>query len=265
MKERSDADFIEAGDAAACPPCIAQPLFVLVQPSRAGNVGAAARAIKTLGFEQLALVAARHRDVRAQPEALAFASGADDVLRAAREGQSLDAVAADCGVLVALSARVRDFGPPLHGPDWLPQLARSAAAQGRRVAFVFGNERAGLDNATVYGCDALLSLPTSPQYGSLNLSQAVQIVAWEWRRALGGFTLPQGPQAEPAATRAEVRELLEQARRALLALGFLDPAAPRRLIPRLERLAARSALSRQEVQILRGICRAVLLRCEQGD
>ncbi len=265
MKERGDADFIEAGDAAARPECIAQPLFVLVQPSQAGNVGAAARAIKTLGFAHMALVAPRHGDVRAQPEALAFASGADDVLRAARQGASLDAVAGDCGVLVALSARVRDFGPPLHGPDWLPALARDAAAQGRRVGFVFGNERAGLDNATVYGCDALLSLPTAPQYGSLNLSQAVQIVAWEWRRALGGFALPPGPPAEPAATRAEVRDLLDQARCALGALGYLDPAAPRRLLPRLERLAARSALTRQEVQILRGICRAVLQRCAHGE
>ena len=264
MKERDNGDFIGADAATAVPACVARPLFILVQPSEPGNVGGAARAIKTMGFEDLALAAPRLGDVRAHPQALALASGADDVLRAARLGDTLDAVAGDCGLLVALSARVRDFGPPLHGPDWLPALARRAAVQGRRVGFVFGNERAGLDNPTVYRCDALLSLPTSPRYGSLNLAQAVQIVAWEWRRALGGFVLPSGPPREAAATRAEVDDLLQQAQRALLALGYLDPAAPRRLMPRLARLASRSALTRAEVQILRGVCRAVLRR-EQGD
>ena len=116
----------------------------------------------------------------------------------------------------------------------------------------------------MYGCDALLSLPTSAHYASLNLAQAVQIVAWEWRRALGALTPPAGPPAEAAATRAEVQALLEQVQRALLALGYLDAQAPRRLMPRLARLAARSALTRQEVQILRGVCAAVLRR-EQGD
>ena len=264
MKEREDSDFIGAGDGAAWPDAVARPLFVLVHTRQPGNAGAAARAIKTMGFADLALVAPELAELREHEQARAFASGADDVLLAARQGATLDAVAGDCGVLVALSARVRDFGPPLHGPDWLPELARSAAAQGRRVGFVFGSERTGLDNATVYGCDALLSLPTSAQYASLNLAQAVQIVAWEWRRALGGLTPPAGQPAEAAATRAEVQGLLEQVQRALLALGYLDAQAPRRLMPRLARLAARSALTRQEVQILRGVCSAVLRR-EQGD
>ena len=266
MKEREKADFIGAGDGdgEAWPDAVARPLFVLVQTRQPGNVGAAARAIKTMGFADLALVDPELAQVREHEQAIGFASGADDVLRGARQGATLDEVAGDCGVLVALSSRVRDFGPPLHGPEWLPELARGAAAQGRRVGFVFGSERTGLDNATVYGCDALLNLPTSAQYASLNLAQAVQIVAWEWRRALGGLTLPPGPRAEPAATRAEVQGLLEQVQRALLALGYLDAQAPRRLMPRLARLAARSALTRQEVQILRGVCAAVLRR-DQGD
>lgn len=251
VKEREDRDFIGGGQGA---------VFVLVGTSHPGNVGAAARAIKTMGFGDLALVAPRHANVTTHAEAVAFASGADDVLARARVGDSLDAVAGDCGLLVALSSRVRDFGPPLHGPEWLPELARRAQAEGRRVGFVFGSERYGLDNETVYRCDALLSLPTSKDYASLNLAQAVQIVAWEWRRALGSFPLPAGPAPEAAASHAEVQGLLEHAERALLALGYLDPQAPRRLMPRLARLAARAALTRQEVQILRGICQAGLDR-----
>ncbi|SCC95405.1 putative RNA methyltransferase TrmH, group 1 [Thiomonas sp. X19] len=263
VKERMQTqDFIGGGvpatpdGSSAC----AQPLFVLVNTSHPGNVGAAARAIKTMGFAHLALVAPRYADVLQQPEALAFASGADDVLAATRISASLMDAAGDCGVLVALSSRVRDFGPPLHGPEWLPQLARQAAEQGRRVGFVFGSERYGLDNDTVYRCDALLSLPAYSQYASLNLAQAVQIVAWEWRKAVGAFNLPSGPPAEVAATQAEVQGLLDHAERALVALGYLDPAAPKKLLPRLARLATRAQLTQQEVHILRGICKAWLER-----
>lgn len=245
---------------------LSQALFVMVGTSHAGNVGSAARAIKTMGFSGLGLVAPRFDDVRSRPEAVAMASGAEDVLRGARQGASLAEVAGDCGVLVALSARVRDFGPPLHGPEWLPELARLSLQQGRRVGFVFGSERYGLDNETVWRCDALLNLPTAPDYGSLNLAQAVQIVAWEWRKAAGSFEhAGPGPLAEAAATHAEVEGLLEHVRRTLLALGYLDPQAPRRLMPRLSRLASRAALTRQEVQILRGICHAALRQAGGGS
>lgn len=250
-------DFSQAAPAADAHP--AQALFVLVGTSHAGNVGAAARAIKTMGFAHLGLVAPRFTDVRSRPEAVAMASGAGDVLRDARQGDTLAEVAGDCGLLVALSARVRDFGPPLQGPAWLTELARTAAEQHRRVAFLFGSERYGLDNETVWRCDALLNLPTSPGYGSLNLAQAVQIVAWEWRKAVGAFDhAGAGPQVEVPATHAEIEGLLEHAQRTLLALGYLDAQAPRRLLPRLARLASRAALTRQEVQILRGICNAAL-------
>ncbi len=263
VKERMlPQDFI-GGDAPATPRGASsadQPLFVLVGTSHPGNVGAAARAVKTMGFAHLALVTPRYADVLQQPEAVAFASGADDVLAATTISPDLMTAAGDCGVLVALSSRVRDFGPPLRGPEWLPELARTAAAQGRRVGFVFGSERYGLDNDTVYRCDALLSLPAYSQYASLNLAQAVQIVAWEWRKAIGAFSLPPGPPAEMAATQNEVQGLLDHAERALVALGYLDPAAPKKLLPRLARLATRAQLTQQEVHILRGICKAGLER-----
>ena len=124
VKEQGEsAHFIE-GAVSSAPGGPAAPLFVLVNTSHPGNVGAAARAIKTMGFAHLALVAPRFADVLQQPEALALASGADDVLRNARQADTLVEAAGDCGVLVALSSRVRDFGPPLRGPDWLPELAR---------------------------------------------------------------------------------------------------------------------------------------------
>ena len=266
VKEQGELKHFIEGAVPSAPDGPAAPLFVLVNTSHPGNVGAAARAIKTMGFAHLALVAPRFADMLRQPEALALASGADDVLRNARQADTLVEAAGDCGVLVALSSRVRDFGPPLRGPDWLPELARTAAAQGRRVGFVFGSERYGLDNDTVYRCDALLSLPAYSQYASLNLAQAVQIVAWEWRKAVGAFSLPPGPAAEAAATQAEVQGLLEHAEQALVALGYLDPDAPKKLMPRLTRLAARAALTQQEVHILRGICKAGLqrLRVEDG-
>ncbi len=269
VKERESVQDSIQG-APGTPELPSQALFVMVGTSHAGNVGAAARAIKTMGFSGLGLVAPRFDDVRSRPEAVAMASGAEDVLRGARQGGTLAEVAGDCGLLVALSARVRDFGPPLHGPEWLAELARTSRLQQRRVAFVFGSERYGLDNETVWRCDALLNLPTSPDYGSLNLAQAVQLVAWEWRKAVGAFAhAGPGPAVEPAATHTEVEGLLEHVRQTLLVLGYLDPQAPRRLMPRLSRLASRAALTRQEVQILRGICHAALQRAagarESGD
>ena len=259
VKERMAGDSIGRPDNAGAAPG-PQPLFVLMNVSQPGNVGAAARAIKTMGFNSLALVAPRWEDVRERPEAVAFASGAEDVLRAARQAPSLTEAAGDCGVLIALSSRVRDFGPPLRDPSWLPELVAQAVAQGRRVGFVFGSERYGLDNETVYRCDALLSLPTWSGYASLNLAQAVQIVAWEWRKALGGFHLQPGPPAEEPATQAEIDGLLDHAKRALEALGFLDPASPKRLMPRLARMVARASLTRPELHILRGICQSGLDR-----
>ena len=233
-------------------------VFVLVGTSHPGNVGAAARAIKNMGFGTLRLVAPRFADVLSQPETLAFASGAEDVLQAARIFAELTDAVHDCGSVVALSARVRDFGPPLQTPGWLPQLAQRRAEQGRRVAFVFGSERFGLSNADVYRCDALLSIPANPAYTSLNLAQAVQVIAWEWRKVVGLHPVQPAQAESVAATAGEVQGMLAHVEQALLALDVLDPSAPRKLLPRLQRLASRAELTRDEVQIMRGVCTAIL-------
>jgi tRNA/rRNA methyltransferase len=227
--------------------------FILIEPSHAGNVGAAARAIKVMGFGDLWLVKPRFADVLTQPEALAFASGALDVLARAQVvptlAQALGGVTHAC----ATAMTPRDFGPPTLAPRaaFLP-----LAASGHRVAFVFGAERTGMTNEDVYRCHTCLSIPAHPDYGSLNLAQAVQVIAYEWRQALGGFPVQERTAAPQWADGAAVQGLLEHWQRTLVGVGFLDPQAPKKLLPRLNQLANRLQLTAEEVHILRGIARA---------
>jgi tRNA/rRNA methyltransferase len=147
----------------------------------------------------------------------------------------------------------RDFGPPVFAPRArLPSLAQ----EGLAVAFVFGGERFGLSNDDVYRCHACLSVPTAEGFGSLNLAQAVQLVAYEWRQALGGFDVQPRTSAAEVADAAEVQAALAHWQEVLQAIGFLDPAAPKRLMPRLNQLLNRAQLRREELHILRGIARA---------
>ena len=227
--------------------------FVLVQPSHAGNVGAAARAMKVMGFAELVLVQPRHADVLQRDETRAMASGATDVLAQARVvpslAEALDGVTQAC----ATAMTPRDFGPPTLAP----RAHFAALAAGRdRVAFVFGPERTGLSNDDVYRCHTCLSIPTHPDYGSLNLAQAVQLIAYDWRQALGGFDVAPRTPDDALADAGAVQGLLEHWHRTLQAIGYLDPAAPKKLMPRLNQLLNRAALTQQEVHILRGIARA---------
>ena len=228
--------------------------FVLMHTSHPGNVGAAARAIKVMGFGDLVLVQPRFADVLSHEDTVAMASGAADVLTRARIvgtlAEALDGISVAC----ATAMTPRDFGPPTFAPrEHFPSLV----AQALPVAFVFGSERYGLSNEDVWRCHACLSIPTHPDYGSLNLAQAVQLIAYEWRQALGGFAVtPRTPTVE-RATLPEALGALEHWQAVLQQIGFLDPAAPKRLMPRLQQLLNRAALTREEVHILRGIARAV--------
>jgi tRNA/rRNA methyltransferase len=231
--------------------------FILVQPSHAGNVGAAARALKVMGFCDLVLVRPRHADTLVREEAVAMASGAADVLARARVVdtlvQALDGITHAC----ATAMTPRDFGPPTFAPR---EHCAALAASAHRVAFVFGPERTGLANEDVYRCHACLSIPAHPDYGSLNLAQAVQLVAYDWRLARGGYTVtPRTPDATLADCVA-VQGLIDHWAQVLVGAGFLDPAAPKKLLPRLQQLALRAQLSAEEVHILRGIARAVARR-----
>ncbi len=232
--------------------------FVLLNTSHRGNVGATARAMKVMGFADLVLVQPRFADVLSHEETVAMASGAADILVRARVVDSLAEALAGITLACATAMTPRDFGPPTVAPrSYLPALAAEVAEGRQRVAFVFGGERFGMRNEDVWRCHACLSIPTHPDYGSLNLAQAVQLIAYDWRTALGGYPV-QARTAEPAlADGAEVAGALQHWQQVLEQIGFLDPAAPRRLMPRLQQVLNRAGLTREELHILRGIARAV--------
>lgn len=241
------------------PEFFSQTRFVLVEPSHPGNVGASARALKTMGFSRLVLVAPRVAEPHLAPEALAMASGATDVLAAARIVDTLDEALAGTCWSVALSARRREYGPPLMSARTAAAEALECAVQGE-IAIVFGNERVGLANHDVERCRALCAIPANPEYSSLNLSQAVQILAYELRGAFTGDARPVQARASAAdpARADDIESMFAHLEQALIALDFLDPANPKRLMSRLRQMLARSGLEKEEVNILRGIAKHAL-------
>lgn len=228
--------------------------FVLMHTSHPGNVGAAARAMKVMGFSDLVLVSPRQAGVTCHEDTVAMASGAADILVRARVVDTLDEALEGITHACATAMTPRDFGPPTYAPR---AHFQALAPQGQAVAFVFGGERYGLANDDVWRCHACLSIPTHPDYGSLNLAQAVQVIAYEWRQALGGFDVVERTQPVELATAPEVAGALAHWQQALQDIGFLDPAAPKRLMPRLQQLLNRAQLTQQELHILRGIARAL--------
>lgn len=238
---------------------------MLVEPSHPGNVGAAARALKTMGFSRLVLVAPRVAQVQTDPEAIAMASGAEDVLASARIVPTIADALAGVTWSVALTARMREYGPPQLAPREAANEARTQVRSGD-IAFVFGNERTGLSNEHVERCSALAHIPANPAYSSLNLAQAVQVLAYELRMAyLAGEGSAAGSKGddETASGRAandDVERMYVHLENALIALDFLDPANPKKLMSRLRRLFARAGLEREEVNIVRGIAKHILLK-----
>ena len=232
--------------------------FVLVETSRPGNIGAAARAMKTMGFSELVLVRPRSGHALADDEAIAFASGAQDVLASARIVESIEEALQGCNFAAAVSARLREYSPPILAPRAL--ASQLAASEELHAAIVFGNERFGLPNEIVERCNVLINIPANPDYSSLNLAQAVQVLAYECRMAVAG---DQAPDAGigfrgVSADMAQVDGMYAHLEQALVALGFLDPANPKKLMPRIKRMFARSGLETEEVNILRGIARQIL-------
>jgi len=231
--------------------------IVLVHTSHPGNIGAAARAMKNMGLRQLRLV-----QPKAFPdaEATARASGADDVLAAARTHDSLAEAVGDCALVVGASARQRTIPWPVLGPRQAAAAAWEAAAGGR-VALVFGRENSGLTNAELDCCQYLVQIPTNPEYSSLNLAQAVQVLTYELRMGAPASGAPQAStaavdeDASPASA-AELEGLYGHLEQTLVELDFLAPDNPRQLMRRLRRLFNRSRLERLEVNILRGILSA---------
>ncbi len=306
--------------------------FILLNTSHAGNVGAAARAIKVMGFSEMVLVAPRWANVLRREETIQRASGALDVLANARIVDTLDEALDGMTHLCATAMTPRDFGPPTVTPrehfemllnkelltstnkalqpDLIEENDLETTGNEQGIGFLFGSERFGMTNEDVYRCHACLSIPTNPSFGSLNLAAALQVIAYDWRLALGGFSAPDRPepisvrpepveglgvepgvQAEqmpgahtlrflkspptsalptplPLSIRTElprrladaqqVAGMLSHLEKALVAIEFLDPAAPKKLMPRLNQLFNRAEVTQEEIHILRGVAKAML-------
>lgn len=223
---------------------------VLSHPSHPGNIGAAARAMKTMGLSRLYLVRPKqYPDAQAD----AMAVGATDLLASARVVDSLAEALAGTISATALTGRRRELATePLWARDAAAELV-AATADGD-VAVVFGNETAGLSNDELAMCRCWALIPTSPDYRSLNLAQAVQILAYELRLAAVEIGPPPAvaDAGEPAG-HEEVEALVAHLERVAVASGFLDPAQPKRLMPRMRRLFSRARVEKEEVNILRGM------------
>lgn len=230
--------------------------FILINTSHAGNVGATARAMKTMGFEDLVLVAPRWTNVLRREETIQRASGALDVLHNARIVATLDEALDGISYLCATAMTARGFGPQSATPrEHFEALAKGEFGAQQGLGLLFGSERFGMLNEDVYRCHAALSIPSNPAFGSLNLGAAVQVIAYEWRLALGNYGV-QAPAVFPhLADSAELAGLLAHWEQALVSIGFLDPQTPKKLMPRLNQLFNRAGLTREEIHILRGIAK----------
>ncbi|MDO8699807.1 MAG: RNA methyltransferase [Rhodoferax sp.] len=230
--------------------------FILINTSHAGNVGAAARAMKTMGFDDLVLVAPRWANVLNREETIQRASGALDVLKNARIVATLDEALDGISHLCATAMTPRDFGPLTVTPrEHFEKLAAKDATVQQGVAFLFGSERFGMSNDDVYRCHTCLSIPSNPKFGSLNLGAALQVVAYEWRLALGGYPVQEATAVPVLADAQQLAGMLAHWEQSLIAIGFLDPQAPKKLMPRLNQLFNRAGVTQEEIHMLRGIAK----------
>lgn len=233
---------------------------VLLNTSHPGNIGAAARAMKTMGLTRLHLVNPKHFPAA---EATARASGADDVLANATLCTDLGAALAGSQLVIGASARCRSIPCPVIGPAECAGQLYTESERGE-VAILFGCERSGLSNEEIDRCQSLVQIPSNPDYGSLNLAAAVQIICYEVlvahraREKSGADT--EVPDYQPAAA-DEMERFYEHLERVLVQLGFLKPDNPRMLMRRLRRLYNRARPDENEINILRGILSA----SEQGS
>ena len=249
-------------------PALAQSLrWVLVETSHPGNVGSTARALKTMGFADLCLVNPKIDHIARESEAIALASGASDLLEASTQTSALAPAIQGCALVLGLTSRDREFGPP--SLDWVSarKLITATALAGQGVALLFGPERTGLANEHLALCTHRVWLDANPDYPSLNLAQAVMVCAFTLREAFNAASaMPKGllvPQREELADLADpvaIAAMLEHWQAGLEAIGYLDPTNPKKLMPRLQTLFARSRLHKEEIDLLRGIAKQMLLR-----
>jgi len=231
---------------------LAHVRVVLVRTTHPGNIGAAARAMKTMGLARLVLVEPRRFP---DPQADAMATGADDILAAATVCATLDEALAGTTLQIALTARRRELSHLALDAREAAQTAVSECERGQEVAVVFGTEMSGLANEEVIKCQRVAHIATNPQYSSLNLAAAVQVMAYELRVAAHGPAAASNERYE-AATFEEIEGFYAHLERNLVRSGFLDPAHPRRLLERMRRLFGRTRLEKEEINLLRGMLSA---------
>ncbi len=242
--------------------------WVMMRTSHPGNVGSAARAIKTMGFSSLHLVNPAYQHMAKKAEAISLSSGAFDVLEGAQNHESLVDAVGPSQLVFGLTTRDREFGPPAISLNEAIDMASTALVADKPVAFVFGTERTGLDNDDLKHCTHRVWIDANPDYPSLNLAQAMMIVAYSMRQGLMNALdidskttyaeLSSSGNIE-LADQAAITAMLDHWQQGLEAIGYLDPQNPKKLMPRLQSLFARSSLQKEEIDLLRGIAKQMLL------
>ena len=233
---------------------LARMRVVMVETSHPGNIGSAARAMKTMGLTNLVVVAPKRASAITHPDAIALASGASDVLTHARVVRTFDEAIADVRFAVAFTARKRELSHPFKPLREAAQIAVSEAAHGD-VALVFGNEAMCLSNQEVDRCQLVSAIPANGAYSSLNVSQAVQVVAYEVMMTAAAFGVAEDIE-RPQASVGEVEGFLKHLEATAIATGFLNPDEPKRFMTRIRRLFTRARMEPEEVAILRGLLAA---------
>ncbi len=241
--------------------------FILVEPAHPGNIGSAARAIKTMGFRDLRVVRPWVQTYRTDEEAVAYATSSVDVLQASRMHASLVDALEGVTFAWAMSGYDREFGARIEPVREVALKAHDFVAQGQGdIAFVFGCERTGLSNEDVALCEGCAAIPADPESSSLNLSQAVQIMAYELHMAFMDKTQTENGlydwqsrfEGEKLADRIATEGFLAHFERAMIHLGVLNPAEPKLFMPRIRRLFSRTQLTQPEIDLLRGICSQII-------
>jgi tRNA (cytidine32/uridine32-2'-O)-methyltransferase len=226
---------------------------VLINTTHPGNIGAAARAMKVMGLSSLHLVTPK---IFPNAEATAMASGADNLLQTAVVHDSLDSALAGCSLVLGTSARLRSLPMPMLDARRASEQAVQEA-EGHDVAILFGRERYGLINEEMQRCQFLVNIPSNPEYSSLNLAQAVQIIGYELRvAAMGGAGVSVPPLDWAPVDDSQMEGLFSHLERTLLDIRFLNPKQPKKLMMRLRRLFNRARPDQNEINILRGILKA---------
>ena len=232
---------------------ISETRVVLVETSHPGNIGAAARAMKTMGLHELYLVNPKQFP---RAEATARAAGADDILANAQVVESLKDALVSCSLVLGTSARLRSLRWPIVNPREAAELAAKQSSQ-EKLALVFGRERSGLTNEELSHCHQLIHIPVDPDFFSLNLASAVQVVTYELRMRLANTKIEQHPEPGEYPAPADVMEgFFSHLEKTLIKVGYMNPENPRHLMPRLRRLFHRAKATDNEINIMRGILKS---------